>query len=196
MVYQTQNRLSGILLIFLSLLSIGFYSCEENEDTKETILYNGPLMVTEDLVLTYSDSGKVTIKLTTAEQKKLQSKDEIYPKAVYVTFLNKDQVEYSSLRGDSGRYVALDNKYIIMGNVFFYNREHQQSLSTDELVWKPNTKKIYCENKVVVNTPNDRLEGMGMEASQDFSTFQFGRVTGVFAVDSLITQPPKVDATN
>jgi LPS export ABC transporter protein LptC len=196
MVYQTQNRLSGLLLLLFTLLSVGIYSCEETTETKETILYEGPLMVTEDLVLTYSDSGRVTIKLTTAEQKKLQNKDEVYPKAVYVTFINKDGVEYSSLRGDSGRYVAAENYYIIKGNVFFFNREQQQSLSTNELVWKPTNKKVYCDGKVVVNTPNDRLEGMGMEATQDFSSFQFGKVTGVFAVDSLITQPPKIDSTS
>jgi LPS export ABC transporter protein LptC len=195
MVYQTQNRLSGIVLLFLTVLSLGIYSCEEESETKESIVYNGPLMVTEDLLLTFSDSGKVTIKLTTAEQKKLQNSDEVYPKAVYVTFYNKDIVEYSSLRGDSGRYISSENKYIIKGNVFFYNREQQQSLSTEELIWNPITKKVNCNSKVVVNTPNDRLEGMGMEAAQDFSTFQFSKVTGIFAVDSLITQAPKVDST-
>lgn len=189
MVYQTKNRLKSLILLLCTLATVLVYSCAEDEETPETIIYQGPRMVTQDLVLTYSDSGKVTIKLTTAEQKKLQNNDEIYPKAVYITFLNKDIVEYSSLRGDSGRYVAAENKYIIKGNVFFYNREQQQSLSTDELVWNPVTKKVYSDTKVTVNTPKDRLEGQGMEASQDFSTYQFRKVTGIFAVDSMITQP-------
>ncbi len=166
-------------------------SCNEEEKKSDNFMYLGPTMITENLSVFYSDSGRVTVKLTTAEQRKLQNEDEIYPKPVYVTFLDKNAVEYSSLRGDSGRYEHGLNKYVITGNVFFYNRPQQQSLSTDELTWDPNKKIVYTDHKVAVNTPTDRIEGRGMEAAHDFSTYKFtGGVTGFFQVDSLITTPP------
>lgn len=198
MVLKTKNRLKGIFILLL-IGSMAFLSCETEEENIENIVYQGPEMVTDDLVLTYSDSGKVTVKLTTAQQLRQQNRDEVYPKAVYVTFYNDDAVEYSSLRGDSGKYFHKDNKYLIEGNVFFFNREEQQSLSSDELTWDPRGKKIYTDKRVVVNTPTDRLEGVGMNASQDFSTYEFKKVTGVFLVDSLITEPQPsvpVDSTN
>lgn len=198
MVLKTKNRLKGLFLILL-IGSTAVFSCENEEEVAENIVYQGPEMVTDDLVLTYSDSGRVSVKLTTAKQLRQQNRDEIYPKAVYVTFYNDDAVEYSSLRGDSGKYFQKENKYLIEGNVFFFNREEQQSLSTDELTWDPRAKKIYTDKKVTVNTPTDRLEGVGMNAAQDFSTYEFKKVTGVFLVDSLITEPTpivEIDSTN
>lgn len=61
-------------------------------------------MSTENLNVMYSDSGRTKVKLTTARQLKFQNEDEVYPKTVYITFYDKNGVEYSSLRGDSGRY--------------------------------------------------------------------------------------------
>lgn len=187
MVYKTTYRL--ILLVLL------LQACTDKEETVTNVFYDGPIMTTENLVLTYSDSGRVAIKLTTAVQKRFDNGNEVYPKTVYVTFFNKNGVEYSSLRGDSAEYTLSTNKYLLMGNVFFYNREQQQSLSSDELTWSPNEKKVYTDKKVTVNTPTDKLEGVGMEATEDFSNYRFKRVTGIFMVDSLITQPPQQDST-
>jgi LPS export ABC transporter protein LptC len=166
------------------------WSCEEEDETKENFAYLGPVMTVDDLNVAFTDSGRVRVKMSTARQLKMQNEDEVYPKAVYVNFIDVNAVEYSSLRGDSGKYVQKDNKYVIQGNVFFYNRVAQQSLSTNELIWDPNKKIIYTDKKVQVNTPNDQIIGNGMEASEDFSNYKFtGGITGYFQVDSLITQP-------
>ncbi|WP_082391150.1 LPS export ABC transporter periplasmic protein LptC [Jiulongibacter sediminis] len=174
------------LFIALSVL----WACEEEDETKENFVYLGPVMTIDDLNVAFTDSGRVRVKMSTAKQLKMQNEDEVYPKAVYVNFIDENAVEYSSLRGDSGKYVQKENRYIIQGNVFFYNRQAQQSLSTNELVWDPNKKIIYTDKKVQVNTPNDQIIGNGMEASEDFSSYKFtGGITGYFQVDSLVTQP-------
>jgi LPS export ABC transporter protein LptC len=180
------------LVSFMIILLI--WACDESEETENQFVYTGPAMTTENLAISYSDSGRVIVKMSTAIQEKLQNEDEVYPKAVYVNFINDDAVEYSSLRGDSGKYIKMEDHYIIMGNVFFYNREQQQSLSTNELIWSPAKKIVYSNKKVQINTPTDQLVGNGMEAAQDFSTYKFiGGITGFFKVDSLITKP---DTTN
>ncbi len=157
---------------------------------EEQFIYLGPVMTVDDLNVTFTDSGRVKVKMSTAKQLKMQNEDEIYPKAVYVNFINDDAVEYSSLRGDSGKYIKKENHYLIQGNVFFYNREQQQSLSTNELIWDPNKKIVYTNKKVQVNSPSDQIVGNGMEATEDFSEYKFiGGISGFFQVDSLITQP-------
>lgn len=169
---------------------IGLFACEDSNEQKEQFLYTGPIMEVGNLAITYSDSGRVLVKMSTAIQEKMQNEDERYPKAVYVNFINQDAVEYSSLRGDSGKYIKSEDHYVIMGNVFFYNREEQQSLTTNELIWNPRKKVVHTDKKVQINTPTDQLIGNGMEAAQDFSTYKFiGGITGFFKVDSLITQP-------
>ncbi|UBM58872.1 LPS export ABC transporter periplasmic protein LptC [Marinilongibacter aquaticus] len=176
---------------FLFLCLIGsLLACEESQEEEKKFLYMGPAMTVDDLNISYSDSGRVVVKMSTAKQLKMQNEDEVYPKPVYINFINREGVEYSSLRADSGKYIKKDNYYKVMGNVFFYNREAQQSLSTNELIWDPNKKIVHTDKKVQVNTPSDQIVGNGMEASQDFSKYKFtGAITGFFEVDSLITQP-------
>jgi hypothetical protein len=77
--------------------------------------------------------------------------------------------------------------------VFFYNRKEQQSLATELLYWTPRDKRIYTDKKVQINTPSRQVQGVGMESDQDFSRYTIRRPTGIFEVDSLITQPAAVN---
>lgn len=173
----------------LSWIFLG--SCSDDSPTQEKpSTYQGPLMEVNNLSVILSDSGKVSISLTTAKQLKMQNEDEVYPKTVYVTFFDDQGVPYSTLRGDSARFLKSENLYRVMGNVFFYNRTAQQSLASDLLLWNPVSRRIYTDKKVTINTPTEKMVGIGMEADQDFTQFQMKKVTGIFQVDSLITQPP------
>ncbi|GGD57882.1 LPS export ABC transporter periplasmic protein LptC [Emticicia aquatilis] len=185
-----------IEFIFLLFFALFLTSCEEKKKVEVANKYNGPLMATENLVVMYSDSGRTTVKLTTARQLKFQNEDEIYPKAVYVTFYDKNGVEYSSLRGDSGRYEKTNGLYKVMGNVFFFNRLQQQSLATDVLNWSPLKKKVYTDRKFTIKTPKEELHGVGMDADQDFTHYTMRRTKGTFAVDSLNSQTDDDIATD
>lgn len=183
---------------FIFLLSITFLltSCEEKKKVEVANKYNGPLMATENLNVMYSDSGRTTVKLTTARQLKFENEDEVYPKTVYVTFYDKNGVEYSSLRGDSGRYEKSKGIYKVMGNVFFFNRLQQQSLSTDLLNWSPLQKKVYTDKRFTIKTLKEELHGVGMDADQDFTHYTMRRTKGTFAVDSLNSQTDDDIATD
>ncbi|NBA87952.1 LPS export ABC transporter periplasmic protein LptC [Emticicia sp. CRIBPO] len=178
------------LLLLLSVLSAPvLFSCEDKKKEEKAVHYNGPVMTVDNLSIAYSDSGRVTVKMSTAKQLKMQNEDEIYPKAVYINFIDKAGVEYSSLRGDSGSFSKVNNLYTLRGNVFFFNRTLQQSLATEELFWNPLTKKIYSNQKVKIKTPKDNLVAMGMEANQDFSKYSIKKPKGTFMVDSLRSEP-------
>jgi LPS export ABC transporter protein LptC len=186
------------IIEFSCLLIIAFFltSCEEKKKVEVITKYNGPLMSTENLNVIYSDSGRAKVKLTTARQLKFQNEDEVYPKAVYVTFYDKNGVEYSSLRGDSGRYEKNNGLYKVMGNVFFFNRLQQQSLITDLLNWSPLRKKVYTDRKFTIKTPKEELNGIGMDADQDFTHYTMRKTKGTFAVDSLNSQTDDDIATD
>lgn len=183
-----------VVILFGSYL---LFSCDEKKKDVVVQKYNGPQMVMDNLSVMFSDSGKTTVKFTTARQMKLQNEDDIYPKAVYVTFFDKNGVEYSSLRGDSGRYFKTEGLYKVMGNVFFFNRLQQQSLATDLLFWSPVKKKIYTNLKFTIKTPKEELHGVGMEADQDFTHYTMRRTKGTFDVDSLSSSAESaVDTTS
>ncbi|MBK9933091.1 MAG: LPS export ABC transporter periplasmic protein LptC [Cytophagaceae bacterium] len=182
--------MKNLIFYFLLLVLIwpAFSGCEKKEKEQEFIEYTGPILNTDNLAVTFSDSGRVKVKMSTAKQLKFQNEDEQYPKAVYVNFLDKNGVEYSMLRGDSGSYSKSKNLYTITGNVFFNNRLLQQSLATEELIWNPVTKKIYSNKKVTIKTPRENITAFGgMEASEDFSNYTFRKPKGTMLVDSLRT---------
>lgn len=184
---KLQSYLMDIFVVFfVGCLAI---SCEDKKKDNEFVRYQGPIMTTENMVVMLSDSGRAKIKVTTAKQLKYQNEDEFYPKAVYVTFFDKNGVEYSSLRGDSGRYHKQESYYQIMGNVFFFNRLQQQSLNTDLLNWSPVKKTVYTDKKVVIKTITDEIRGVGLESDQDFTKYRIKKVTGTFAVDSVASTP-------
>lgn len=188
------NKVLYLIAITVSL----FISCQEDVDTKSetTQEYTGPIMEIENLTVTLSDSGRTTIKLTTPKQLKLKNEDEIYPKTVYVTFYDKNGVQYSTLRGDSARFYKETNQYVITGNVFFFNRLAQQSMSSELINWNPLTRKISTDKRITINTPTEKITGIGMTADQDFTNYTLNRVSGIFQVDSLVTQPTPPTALN
>lgn len=178
-------------ILFTLLIGSLFVACKKEEEAKEPFEYTGPIAETSNLNINFSDSGRTVVKLKTAKQLRFQNEDEVYPKAVYVNFIDETGVEYSSLRGDSARFLRKDNLYKIMGNVFFYNRKAQQSLGTELLFWSPRERRIYTDEKVKINTPTRQIQGVGMEADQDFTKYTIRCPTGIFEVDSLVTQAPQ-----
>lgn len=186
------------ILLLVSVTVSLLVSCQEKSDTKSETAqeYNGPIMEIENLTVTLSDSGRTTIKLTTPKQLKLKNEDEIYPKTVYVTFYDKNGVQYSTLRGDSARFYKETNQYVITGNVFFFNRLAQQSMSSELINWNPLTRKISTDKRITINTPTEKITGIGMTADQDFTNYTLNRVSGIFQVDSLITQPTPTTTLN
>jgi LPS export ABC transporter protein LptC len=180
-----------VFIFFIGLPAL--WSCAEEKKKMEFLEYFGPILNIDNLAINYSDSGRVKVKLSTAKQLKFQNQDEIYPKAVYVNFLDKNGVEYSSLRGDSGRYVKDANLYIIKGNVFFNNRLLRQTMATEELFWNPVSKRIYSNKRVTIKTPRESITASGgLEANEDFSKYSLKKPKGTFMIDSLRTM---VDTT-
>jgi LPS export ABC transporter protein LptC len=177
----------GFFLI-IGILAFTCFACEEVKKEETFIEYLGPTMTTDNLNVAYSDSGRVKVKLSTAKNLKFSNQNEEYPKAVYVNFIDKNGVEYSSLRSDSGKYTKEKNLYTLNGNVFFNNRLLNQSLSTEQLFWDPTNKKIYSNVKVTIKTPRESIVASGgMDASEDFSNYRLRKPKGIFLMDSLKT---------
>ncbi len=169
----------------VSFLSFFFLaSCDEKKVELPLITYEGPMLVVDNLNVTYSDSGYVKIKLSSAKQLKYSDENEFYPKPVFVTFYDKNNFAYTSIRGDSARFIKNENLYKIMGNVFLLNQSRHESLSTPELFWSANIKTIYTDKPVVLKNPDEELRGIGFTANQDFTNVKMRKLTGIIAVEA------------
>ena len=176
------------------LIAGSIFSCQEKtDDLKGKIDYLGPILEADNVNVLHTDSGYARIRVTTAKQLRYATGEEFYPKTVYVTFIDRNGVEYSRLRGDSARYRKAENIYQMQGNVLVNNTHEQQSLATDELFWNPGTRKIYTDKKVVITTPKQNFTALGgMDAEQDFSKYTLRKSRGTVLVDSVRTM---VDTT-
>ena len=160
-------------------------SCEDDKKVIKKEEYKGPISEVYGINMTYSDSAKLVVRMTTDVQLTMASEDKIFPKEIRVFFFDKFGNNTTKLRGDSARFIRAKNLYRIMGRVQIDNQVKHEILETPELFWSPDTKKIYTDKRVDIKTPDQVLHGMGMDSNQDFTDYTIRKVTGVVSVKSL-----------
>ena len=171
-------------VMYHSLFIILLFSCEEPKEAKKVAAYEGPVEEISDVKLLYSEAAFVKVRLTTAKQLRYQNDNRRYPEEVNISFFNPSGQEITTIRSDSGRYDKAKDIYVVMGNVVVINKQKQEKLLTPELTWSPVTKKVYTEEKVTVlsKLTGEKLNGIGLDANQDFSKYAIRKVTGIFNV--------------
>ena len=191
-VAQTDHFCCDLLLkrknhfyLLLSISCLLLTSCEDDKKVIKKEEYKGPISEVYGINMTYSDSAKLVVRMTTDVQLTMASEDKVFPKEIRVFFFDKFGNNTTKLRGDSARFIRAKNLYRIMGKVQIDNQVKHEILETPELFWSPDTKKIYTDKRVDIKTPDQVLHGMGMDSNQDFSDYTIRKVTGVVSVKSL-----------
>lgn len=182
---MTQSR-----ALFIAALFLPFFlsSCEENKNSKKFIAYNGPLEEAENIEILYSELGLLKVRVRTAKQIKLPTEDKLFPKRVFVDFYGPAGDVLTTLESDSGRYENRTGLYKVKGNVKVVTQKKER-LFSDELTWNPQTQKVYTETKVTIENQQtgERMNGLGLDANQDFSQYSIRRPTGFFNAPAGIT---------
>ena len=168
-------------ICFIALL--GFtVACQQEKGVQKFIPYKGPLEEAENIEVLYSESGLLKVRLKTAKQIKMGSEDKVFPKKVFVDFFGPTGDILTTLQSDSGRYEYRTGLYKVKGNVKVVNTAKKERLLTDELTWNPQTQKVYTDKRVVVENQvsGERLNGLGLDANQDFTQYSIRKPTGFF----------------
>ncbi len=168
--------------LFLPFMALFLLSCEEDKNAKVFIPYKGPLEEAEKIEMLYSEAALLKVRVTTSKQIQLPSQDKIFPKPVLVEFYSPGGQVITTLRSDSARYVFSTGLYKVKGNVKVVNTQKQERLLSDELTWDPNTQKIYTDKRVTIESlsSGERINGLGLDANQDFTQYSVRKPTGFF----------------
>ena len=169
-------------LLFISIASLVFWSCEE-EKVKTFKEYLGPAIEAEDITTLYTDSAVLRVKLQAPVQWELQNKDIEFPKGMEVDFYEEDSTHSSKLTANYGYYYSEEKIYKASGNVIINNEEKEETLKTEELFWEPEKQIIHTDKFVRIETPEEILEGEGLEAKEDFSSYKIKKITGTFLIE-------------
>jgi len=183
---NARRRRPWLLLLPVLFFSFSVFlsSCQE-EKIRTSEEYNGPVTELDNIVMLYSDSARLVIKMTTPKRLEMPNGEQIFPKEVNLFFYDRTGRETSTLRSDSGRYYPVQNLFKVKGNVVVNQKVKNEILKTDELTWERDTKKIFTAKPVTITTPTQQIRGLGLDTDQNFMNYKMRKVTGSVSVSNL-----------
>lgn len=134
----------------------------------------------EDVTILYSKGGKLQARLFAHTFIRAESANPPYTDmkdGMKVEFFNDSGVVKSTLTARYARAYERESNVLIRDSVRVVNDKGER-LETTELIWNQRLQKFFTEKPVSITTPTQTLTGTGMEASQDFSIYQFTNVKG------------------
>ncbi len=144
-----------------------------------------------DVVLKYSIAGKKKAVLTGPIMLRVQDTVPYieFTKSIHVDFYDaRDSIE-SKLDAKYARYKETQSKVFLKDSVKVINVKGD-TLYCDELYWDRNRTNVefYTDKPVRIRTRTQTINGIGMEARQDFKEYHIIHPTGLVSVPA--TQLP------
>jgi len=132
-----------------------------------------------NVVITYSDSAVVKVRIISPKMKRYYHKGESYdefPDGLLVEFLSPSKKVTSWLEADYALRKDKEKKIYVEKNVVLYNKQ-KDKLETDELVWDEEGEEVYTSRLVKISQPSrgDTSLGYGFKADQEFTRFEIKR---------------------
>lgn len=163
---------------FLIFLLGALASCKGEMDTALLDVYHGPTSIGFDIELVHSDSAIIRTNLKAKKQLEFGTGDIEFPEGIEISIFGKNGELTTTMRADRGYFIRKDNLYRGEGDVQVHNLEKDQKLSSEELYWNPNSKKIYTDKFVTIQEQETLINGTGMEADEGFNEYKLFKVAG------------------
>lgn len=186
-VYFHRNRFYNKPLRSASVALILVLSSCGNSD-KEVNEYNRKALGIEEIKnadINYTLGGRAKAKLISPLMLRVQDASPYveFPKKLHVDFFNDSGKVDSRLDALYGKYLEQESKVFLRDSVRVINIKGD-TLHCEELWWDRNRKgsEFYTEKAVRIRTKTQIIDGLGMEASQDFKSYLIKKVTGIINV--------------
>jgi LPS export ABC transporter protein LptC len=175
MTQATSTFFAGCLIALMA-------SCDQKEVAKPAI-YDGPLQEAENVEMFYSEKSSLKMKMTAKKALEHQNGDREFPAGLYLEFFDEEGNLKSTLRANEAYYFKADDQWRGRGDVEVKNMEKKDQLNSEELFWKPGTKRIFTEKFVTIRQGKDIIYGTGLDAAQDLSEYTLKNPEGDFEVE-------------
>lgn len=160
------------------------WGCDDDSQTADDFKeYDGPVLEANNIEILYSDSAQLRIKLEAQRQLQYGNGDQDFPEGIYIEFFDELGVKTTSIKANQGYYNKEENKYTATGEVVVKNLESGEKLETEILHWEQNKNSINTDRYVEIESEGEILMGEGLEAKEDFSSYEILKPTGVFSLD-------------
>ena len=168
------------LIFFLIIL---LCSCSNDpEEVKGFIkTENLPIEKIEGAEMLQTENGILKVQIIAETIKRFQ---DVQPQLVFsngleVVFYNDSGLVRSILKAENAEIDKTNNIMMASESVFLTSSDGK-TLETEKLIWDENKNKIYTENKVIIRTSKELIEGEGFESNPDFSEYSISKIQGTF----------------
>lgn len=147
-----------------------------------TLAEGRPDETARDVEMTYSDSGRIVIRLVSPVLNHYLG-DEPYlefPEGLHLLFYDSAMRVQSELTANYGINWESKKTMEVKDDVVIHNHKTQETLNTEHVVWDQQTKKIYSEVFVKRTTPDGVLYGKGFDADESLRSWKLRNVSGEF----------------
>ncbi len=160
---------------------LGLACCRQQEAAR-VIEYKGPLREAAGVEMLYAEKDRIKVKMQSAKILEFKNGDQEFPEGLYLEFFNELGDMTSTLKANHAYYFKEKNEWRGRGKVEVKNLEKQQQLNTEELFWRPATKKIFTAKFVTIKLENEVIYGTGLDATQDLSSYIIRKPEGEFVI--------------
>lgn len=157
-------------------------SCVKQETVKP-VLYEGPMRVGENIEMFYTEKEFLKSKVKAARILEFQNGDREFPEGIFIEFFDPRGLLQSTLKANQAFYSKKEDQWRGVGNVEVVNTEKKEQLNSEELFWKPATKRIFTDKFVTIRLATQVVWGTGLDAAQDFSDYTLKNVQGEMELD-------------
>jgi LPS export ABC transporter protein LptC len=160
------------------------FACKNDMKTIDslTLAHDRPDETAHDVEMTYSDSGRIMIRLISPVLNHYLG-DEPYlefPDGLHLLFYDSAMRVQSELTANYG--INWENKKMmeVKDDVVIINHKTHETLNTEHVIWDQTAKKIYSEVFVKRTTPDGVLYGKGFDADESLNSWKLRNVSGEF----------------
>ena len=152
------------------------------------LMDTGHIEEAKNVKLNYTTAGKTKAILTSPLMLRVQDSVPYYefPKTVLADFYNETGVVESKLSAMYAKYKEAESVVFLKDSVKVINMQKGDTLYCKQLYWNRSHagKEFYTTDSVRIRTKTQILDGVGMEASQDFKDWLIIKPTGIINVPS------------
>ncbi len=182
----TYSNFFPLFIVLFFFASVCLSSCGNSD--ADVNQYNSKSLGIEEIRnadINYTLGGKAKAKLLSPLMLRVQDVNPYveFPKKLHVDFFDETGAVDSRLDALYGKYLEQESKVFLKDSVKVINIKGD-TLYCDELWWDRNRKgnEFYTESPVRIRTKTQIINGVGMEARQDFKGYVIKKVTGIINV--------------
>ena len=174
--------------VFISVFALS--GCEGNSlaeiDSLNLESEELPISTSNNVVLQYSDSGKVKIILKAPVLEKYKNQGEapydLLPEGLVIEFIDSLGNVEAKVMSKYAIHYPKKELLILSNDVQIFNIEGDK-LNSEYMTWDAKSKKIKSDDFVKITTADEIIYGDGFEANQDFTNYKINHIKGIIAIE-------------